>query len=344
MKRPTLHFMEAAAAYWAMRMVLQYRPVGWSVAALLPTIGTAVVLSSLVLLAVDLLAMLPDEGLLSDVVARVGKWSRWLVVGFVWLAIALVFNARLDRAGADVHRAEVVGVGARTLTTGVALVHSWMDVRSSTLGANVVRIALGPTEQGTFWREEEVLVWVRPGRFGIPWIARLERDLEGYYRSALQKIPGARGPSLALVAFLVDHMRWDEARDESVRYLAAHPEDVDFAVYAGSTMSVRGWLDASAEMLSLAAARWPGRYLLGRLAWVETRRGDRARAMAVAERAAARYPDGWEFPLVLAYNLERDGDVARAAAALDRAATLRPNVPDVTQALARLERDAKGVR
>ena len=336
MRRPILHLAEAALAYWAMRTVLEYRPVGSSVAALLPTIGMAVVLASLVLVAVDVLAVLPKDGTFFEVVGRIGRWSRWVVVGFVWIAIALMLNARLDRSAATAHRAEVVRVGARTQTPGAALVHSWMDVRSATLAADVMRVPLGPREQGVFWRQEPVLVLVRQGRFGVPWIARLERDLEGHYRNVLARLPGARGPSQALVSYFVDHMRWEDARDEATRYLAVHPEDVEFAVYAGASMSVRGWLDTSAAMLRLAADRRPDRYLLARLAWVGTRLGHHARAVEVARAGAERYRDAWEFPLVVGYALDRMGERRGAVAALDEAATLHPGVPEVTQALATL--------
>jgi hypothetical protein len=341
MKRPVLHLTEAALAYWAMRVVLQYPTIGWTVATWLPAIGTAVVLASLVLLVVDLLAVVPPETFVGDVLARIGRYSRWIVVVFVWIAIVLAFNAWFDRSGITVHRATVVSVGTRTLTAGTALVHSWMDVRSTTLQEGTVRIPLGPAEQGVFWREEPVLVSVRAGCFGLPWVSRLDRDLEQHYRSVLAKLPGAPGPSQALVAFLVDHMRWDEARDEAQRYLAAHPDDVEFALYAGGNMSVRGWLDASAAMLELAVNRSPERHLLGRLAWVEARRGNWAQAIRFAEAGEARYPDAWEFPLVLGYTFTRQGDECHAAAAFALAAKLQPGIAEVDRALGHLRAEAQ---
>jgi hypothetical protein len=240
-------------------------------------------------------------------------------------------NARFDRSPPVAHRAEVVAIGARSRAPGTDLVHSWMDVRSRTLGDGI-RIPLGPYEQATFWRREPVLVFVRTGRLGIPWIARIERDVEGTYRNELARRPGARGPSQELVTFLIDHMRWEDARDESVRYLALHPEDVDFAIYAAANMSVRGWLDTGVEILRPAADRRPGRHLLGRLAWMEARRGDSARAVAVARAAAERYRDAWEFPLIAGWALARAGDRAGAAAAFEEANRIHPGVAEVAKA------------
>jgi hypothetical protein len=335
MRRAMLHVAEAALAYWAIRAVFEYRPVVSWVAAVLPSIGVFVLLATLALVAGDVLAVLPEDGVASDVLARVGWWSRWLVVGFVWVAIALMVNARFDGSPPVAHRAQVVAIGARSRAPGAGLVHSWMDVRSRTLGESV-RIPLGPYEQATFWRGEPVLVVVRTGQLGIPWIARIERDVEGAYRNVLARLPGARGPSQALVNFLIDHMRWEDARDESVRYLALHPEDVDFAVYAAGNMSVRGWLDTSAEMLRPAAARRPGRHLLSMLAWIEARRGDSARAVAVARAAAERYQDAWEFPLIAGWALTRAGDRPGAAAAFEEANRIRPGVAEVARAASTL--------
>ncbi|MGH7340969.1 MAG: tetratricopeptide repeat protein, partial [Candidatus Rokuibacteriota bacterium] len=140
-------------------------------------------------------------------------------------------------------------------------------------------------------------------------------------------------PRKDLVSFLIERGRWEDAVVEGRRYLSDHPDDADFASYFGASLSVRGFLDESAEILRRAVDLRPSRYTYDRLAWVMTRRGDPRAAIEVLNAAAKRYTDSWEFPFLLGVNRARLGDRAGAIAALERATVLDPDLPDVAEVL-----------
>jgi hypothetical protein len=332
------HVLAAAVAWWAMTTLVRYRVLEWPVAAYLPYLGTTIIVWEVAMLAQRFLAPSPSDGPLQTVVTHVDRAARLVVVVFAYWAILVASNAVLDRAPGRLHQAEIVGVGGRTASAGVPIVYSWARIRwQPDERARVDTLVLGPTEQRTFWVGERILLGLRPGRFGIAWVGRLERDPEVYAREAVALTPEARLPWKDLIEFLVMCARWDEVAREGRRYLAAHPDDADFAYYAGENLSIGG-LDAEARwFLERAVALDPSRYKSFRLAWFLTRQGDATPAIATIGAAATRHPTAWEFPFLLGYHYAKGGRYVEAMTALRRVEALKPGVPEVGPLLERLD-------
>jgi len=329
------HALAVAVALWAMSTLFRFRVLGWPFLAYLPWVGSALVLLHLLLLANRFIAPSSAEGTIQEVVRRLTFGARLVIIAFVYWAVFVAFNAGFDRSARSLQHAEVVEVGGRTLSVGVPVIYSWASLRIATeTGKRPQRLILGPDEQRKFWGGESVALMVGSGRFGVPWVFSIERDEEVYFRQALELSPDARQPRKDLVRFLFDHGRWSEAAAESQRHMDAYPDDGEFAYYAGENLNLRG-LDG-VPFLARAVALRPTRYHCYRLAWALTRQGDSARAIEALTAASSRYPDAWEFPFLLGYHYAKSRRYAEAIASLERSEKLKPGVPDVAVALARL--------
>jgi len=330
------HALAIGVAVGSMSLVFRYRVLGWSIAAYLPWVGSAVVALNLLLL-LDRFIDPIGEGSIAAPARRLDFGARLLIVVFAYWAIFVAFNASLDRSPTALLRAEVVDVGGRTVSFGVPVVYSWATLRISDEGRQYVRrITLGPADQRKFWRGEALLLAVRGGRFGVPWLFAVDRDETVYCRRALELAPNAVGPWHDLVRFLFEHGLIGPAIAESRRYLDAHPKDHGFAYWAGENMIQRGFDEDGLPFLARAVALRPIRYYLYRLGWTLTRKGDVVRALETLTEASRRYPDDWEFPFLIAYNHAKAGRYAEATTALRRIDALKPGMADVTTALARL--------
>jgi len=340
-RNPVLqHGLAIVLAAWAMSMLVRYRLLGSSVLAYLPWIGSILVVLN-VLFVVNAFLRPPAGGILHDVVTRVDRIGRLAIVAFVWWAVVVVLNCALDPGPPRGIAAEVVRVGGRTVSAGVPLTYSWADLREAG-GTDVVRVVLGPEEQRHFWSGEAIVLVDARGRFGLRWLVRMERDPEPYVRDVLRLTPGAAQPWKELVHYMMEHAREREAAEEGRRYLEAHPDDVEFAYWAGENLNIRGFEAEGLPFLAHAVARHPTRYHSYRLAWVLTRRGDLADAVETLTAASGQYPEAWEFPFLLAYVRGKSGDDAAAIAALERVERLKRDAPEVAPVLARLRARAGG--
>ena len=333
------HALAIAVAVESMSLLLRYRVFGWSIAAYLPWVGTAVVALNVLLLIDRFIDPTAGERPVAEVVKRLDFIVRLLIAAFAYWAILVTFNASLDRSPTSLLRAEVVDVGGRTVSVGVPVVYSWATLRVSDENREYLRtLSLGPDDQRKFWGGEALLRAVRGGRFGIPWLFAVDRDETVYCRRALEVAPNAVGPWHDLVRFLFEHALVGPAIAESRRYLDEHPNDHEFAYWAGESMIQRGFDADGLPFLARAVAVRPTRYYLYRLAWALTRRGEAARALETLSEASRRYPDDWEFPFLMGYNYARLGRYPEATTALRRLDALKPGMPDAAEALARLPR------
>jgi tetratricopeptide (TPR) repeat protein len=331
------HVLAVVLSWWALWTVVTYRVLGWSVVGYLPWVGSALVALNLLLLLRQFLGSAREASGLDQMVKRLDFGTRMLLVAFAYWAIAVTFNAKLDRSPRILYPAEVTDVGGRTVSAGVPVVYSWAKLRASMQeGERVVTLVLGPGEQRTFWSGESVLVTVGGGRFGLPWIVSVERDVPAYCQKLLEVSPNAIKPWHDLVDFHFNHAGWPQATSEARRYFELHPDDADFAYYVGENANLRGMDADSIFFLTKTVALKPTRLYSFRLAWALTRQGDAPRAVETLVAAGGRYPEAWEFPFLLGYNYAKTGRYAEAAASLERVHELKADVPEVAPTLARL--------
>ena len=171
-------------------------------------------------------------------------------------ATALSFNGSLDGPLAVEHRRELVAV--TTVNTPLDFPVSWIDLRAA--DGTLERITLIAGKDGV-WAGyvdpgQAVVVRVRAGFFGIPWIESVALDEERRTELLVEAAPSAAEPRRALVALRLRQGRAADAVTHTRVYLGYYPRDTAFARTVAETLRGAGDAQSALELdrLALAAA------------------------------------------------------------------------------------------
>jgi len=171
-------------------------------------------------------------------------------------ATALSFNGSLDGPLAVEHRRELVAV--TTVNTPLDFPVSWIDLRAA--DGTLERITLIAGKDGV-WAGyvdpgQAVVVRVRAGFFGIPWIESVALDEERRTELLVEAAPSAAEPRRALVALRLRQGRAADALTHTRAYLGYYPRDTAFARTVAETLRGVGDAQSALELdrLALAAA------------------------------------------------------------------------------------------
>jgi hypothetical protein len=164
----------------------------------------------------------------------------------------LSFNGSLDSPGAVAHKRELVAV--TTVHAPLNVPVSWIDVRSA--DGRLERITLLPGKDGV-WAGyvdpgQPVVVRVRPGFFGIPWIEQVSVDQERRMEQLVEAAPSAAVPRRALIGMRLHQGRWAEAVEHTRAHLRYYPREKAFAATVAATLRASGQTAAALEVERLA--------------------------------------------------------------------------------------------
>ena len=147
-----------------------------------------------------------------------------LVLVFVGHGAVTLVNGALDFSAPIEAKAQVVGTDGVEVDLGRPVAVSWADLRSWRAGG-LERVFLHEPERRRMWTGQAVLVSVHPGFLGIPWVSRVTRDDEVYFRQILDVAPAATAPRKQLITFYLDRQRWEDATAVAREYLGRYPDD-----------------------------------------------------------------------------------------------------------------------
>ena len=327
------HCLLVGVAVWAVNAQWTYRVPGSAASAVLPWLGTGLSALTLLLMIGGLIGRLPPEDRVRRFLHGLERWVTFLVLGLAVYGAALGFNARFAVAQPEVHASTVVALvgGEPDSTMGAA--YAWADLRSWRTAGRTERVILHAWERRTLWAAKRVLVHVRPGRFGLPWIMKIESDEEERLRAVLEYAPTASRPWKELVATFFRRGDHDRAVSLAQEYLAIYPNDRDFAIrFAGDLFSASRW-PAAVPILEPFMRGRPDAKLYGLLGFAMTRAGRQAEGVAILERAIPLDPDNWWTYYALGYAHFYAGALAEAAPWFERVLQLRPNFPEIEERL-----------
>jgi hypothetical protein len=147
-----------------------------------------------------------------------------LVLVFVGHGAVTLANGALDFSAPTEARAEVVATDGVEVDLGRPIAVRWADLRSWR-AKGLERIFLHEPEHRRMWPGQAVLVSVHPGALGIPWVSRVTRDDEVYFRQILEVAPTASAPRKQLIALYLERQRWEDAAVLAREHLERHPDD-----------------------------------------------------------------------------------------------------------------------
>jgi len=190
--------------------------------------------------------------------------ARWLyrasLLGLaaflVWTAVVLV-NGALDRAAASEEASEVLSVVTAPIDPGIGglIPYAHVEVRSWREGGALESLVLSPRERQRTWVGQPVMVTVRPGFLGIPWVASLKLDEARHLRQVLAASPRAFHAMQRLIAIHLERQQWDEAMELTRRYAEAYPDDVAVLEQVATVLGGAGRYRDQGELIERLVVR-----------------------------------------------------------------------------------------
>lgn len=259
-----------------------------------------------------------------------------LILGSGFHGLFLLSNGTFDLSEPTHHPSQIVRIGLDETELGLRVPFVWADVRSWRHPGQLERILVRPEERERLWGGQSVVVSVRAGFHGVPWVSRIESDVEKQSREILAVAPDAAQIRKDLADFYVRLGRYTEAAVTTREYARRFPEDRHFPVRVAKLLTSR---DRFAEVVMVLEDVAPHRedadvYML--LGHALAAQGRRPEGIGHLERARAMQPRNWWPYYALGWAYSRGGESARAMAAFQRALELRPGLPDVERELQRL--------
>jgi tetratricopeptide (TPR) repeat protein len=268
-----------------------------------------------------------------------------VIGGFVLMSGLLFLNGYHDSSAATDIPSEVISIGVGDLEILHGALFSWADVRSWRHPGEVERILLSPDERSLTWPGQPVIVRVRAGRLGIPWVEEVLRDREKYYAQVLAIAPTAAGPRRERLLWLVERQRWADTVNAGLEYLLLYPDDYDFIKGIAAALGVVGRAADTVTLIEPFVARQPQNYeLLNLVGWSLHQAGQSARGIEILEAAVPLEPENWMAYYHLGYAYQAIGRRAEAIAMFEKVLEIRPEYPEIVRQLRMLRQRAEHPR
>jgi tetratricopeptide (TPR) repeat protein len=332
------YFFLVYLCLWAMGLQLRYRVSGSHLVSFLPWIGIVLATLNLVLLLNHLLISMPSEHPLRQLTRRVEWWANLCIGLFVCYSIFLVDNAVMNSSAAVARKAEIVSISGDSVNLGFDIPYSWAHLRASDGSGREETYLLTWREKEDLWGGEAVRVQIRDGFFGIPWLARIEKDEEKYADDVLKLNPAASRPWRKKIYGYLEQGQSAEAAASVRDYLKIYPGDIGFARTVANNFKITAHYPEAIELFDYIVARRPNYDDYQSLGWTLTERGEADRAAKVLEASIPLRPRDWEAYYNLGYLYQTVGKNEQAVAMYKKVLEILPHFPEVEGNIASLQK------
>jgi hypothetical protein len=257
-------------------------------------------------------------------------------LGFAFYGLFLFTNGKFDVADPVHHPTEIVRIGMEETELGVRVPFVWADVRSWHRSGGVERILLRSSERERLWAGQPVMVSVKPGFYAVPWVSRIEGDVERRSQTVLRTFPGAGQIRKDLAEFYVRLGRFTDAAVTTREYAERFPYDQNFPVHVARLLTSRQRFADVVTVLTDVAPRREDANVYMLLGYSLGMQGQRVEGLALLERARALQPADWWPHYALGWIYAGDGQHAAAVVSFEKAVVLRPGLYDAQRELQRL--------
>jgi hypothetical protein len=260
-----------------------------------------------------------------------------VIIGFSFYSLFLFANGKFDLSEPRPHATEIVEIGMEEPTLGVTVPFAWATVRSWRSPGAMERVILRWDERQRLWGGQRVVVSVRNGFYGRPWVSAIEQDVEKQSRAILAVLPGAAQIRKDLAWFYARTGRFSDAATTTCEYARDFPDDRDFPVSMAKLLTSRDRFDDVITTLADVAPRREDADAYMLLGYALAMQGPRrADGLMYLERARTMQPRNWWPHYALGWAYGANGDYARAVSSLERAIALRRGLSDAERELQRL--------
>jgi len=190
-----------------------------------------------------------------------------VIAALAFYGLFLFSNATFDIAEPTHYGTEIARIGLDETAIGIRVPLVWAD------------------ERERLWAGQAVVVSVRPGFHGVPWVSRIEGDVEKRSRAVLALAPDSAQIRKDLAEFYVRLGRFTEAAMATREYARRFPEDLGFPLRIATVLTSRGRFADVVTALDDMAARWDNADAYTLLGDALTMQGRRPEGQALLERA-----------------------------------------------------------
>lgn len=323
---------------WAMFVQMTYRVPSQFVFLLVPWVGVALSAVSFVMLINHFLVRVPEDNSFRLAFRRIEWWAGMTIRVFVYYSLILYANGKLDSSEPVRQNSKILSISAGEVRLGLPIPYSWATLRSWDDPNQAKRFFLWAREEDALWGGEMVVVQIRPGLFGIPWVSEIARDEEYYAKEILKLTPTASDARQSLIHLYLKQKRWAEAISATGELLKIYPKAFDFARFVGSELAANGSYQAGIQFLDYSIAHRPSYDAYQALGWALSYQGNKKRAAEVLERSIGLKPYHWEAYYHLGYVYSDMGRSTDALAMFQKTLERQPNFPEVEEEIARLQK------
>ena len=318
---------------------LIYRPAagGRSFLVWLVVLSLALAIFGATLFAKIFLLGARHDDMARKLLVRLERGALVTVQVFIAVSLCLYANGALDRSEPVEYLAEVTAVSETQVIIGPLRVVSQVDVRFSEPPQRTERIVVYFDERRWLWAGEPIVVHVKSGALGVPWVVRLERDERRYVERVVQQMPTAGEAWKILVGYELDHRHWTDAYSAAQKYLAAYPMDYSFAMSTAAALGVASRYREAVSLLEPFLESRRDYELLNVVGWSLSKLGDTERGIALLEASIPIDPDSFWAYYHLGYVFRNQGRVPEAIDMFERVLERRPNFPEIQKELNKLQ-------
>ena len=269
---------------------------------------------------------------------------RWIDRGamltmgiFVAYSAVLYVNGRFDESPPIEQRAEIVSIAKTNLPGGLFGQASVAKIRSADTSEGTHAIILAGQEPSLLWPSEPVLVKLRAGLLGFPWVTRIERDDEQYWRGVLAQLPDAAEAWKKLTWFYLNHHRPKDAAQAAQRYFELRPDDGEYACAIAGTLAVHGLHKEARALLEPFITRNADYWTYDVMAAIFHKLGDDVQSEQLFRAAIALDPENAQAYFELGYAYKDMGRYEDAIAMFTKALQYRPVFPEMNEQIQLLQ-------
>lgn len=322
---------------WAFWVHLRYRVPG-TLLFMLPWLSLGLMSLSVVMLVNHFILGRSPGGPVRRALVRIEYWGSLAILVFCCWSLFLFVNGSRDQFIPSRNRSEVRDVSKRALEINLGSLTpvSWVKLRSWRDPRHDERVLLWDSERDAVWIGRPVIVKVRPGALGIPWVSAIEEDREAYHKAVLAISPTATRSWKELIWFYLREGRPLEAAQAARRYRDLAPNDFRFLTSVSARLGEAGFAGEVITLLEPLAERHPDPILHIFLGAALAHTGQREKGVKTLEEVIARDPEDPRAYYALAEVYEQWGRTAEALATYEKVLRLDSEFLDVPQRVAAL--------
>jgi tetratricopeptide (TPR) repeat protein len=172
---------------------------------------------------------------------------------------------------------------------------------------------------------------VRSGAVGLPWVVRIERDDEQYWKMVLTELPTSAEAWKRLITFYLTHHRVKDAAQAAQRYVELRPDDHEYICDIAGMIAVGGLQKQARALLEPLVAGHPNYWVNNVLAFLLHKQGDDTQSVKLYQAAIKMEPENAQAYFELGYAYKDMGRPEEAIAMFKKVLQYRPIFPEIDE-------------